>query len=110
MIEMTQMTEPAVIPAPKTKPVPKRKPKERPRRDDPWTVPAPKVNPTPKALNKTVMKKLVKTISEYRMLRELMKTDAFFEKFTVCDSLAVKIAAEDAMANANDSQLELQMN
>jgi hypothetical protein len=53
MIEMTQMTEPAVEPArPKTKPVPKRKPKERPRRDDPWTVPAPKVNPTPKALNK----------------------------------------------------------
>jgi hypothetical protein len=56
------------------------------------------------------MKKLVKTISEYRMLREIMKTDAFFEKFTVCDSLASKIAAEDAMARSNDSQLELQMN
>lgn len=49
-MEKIQMTEPQVIPAPKTKPVPKREtPKPKPRKDDPWTVPAPKVNPTPKA-------------------------------------------------------------
>jgi len=44
------MTEPQVLPKPKTKPLPKRElPKPAPRRGDPWTVPAPKVNPTPKA-------------------------------------------------------------
>ena len=50
MKQMTETAEPDVLPAPITKPMPKREsPKPKPNRDDPWTVPAPKVNPTPKA-------------------------------------------------------------
>ena len=56
-MEMTEMNEPLVKPAPDTKPKRRRtSPKPRPKENDPWTVPGPKVNPTPKAhINKRKM-------------------------------------------------------
>ncbi len=107
-----QMTEPLVLPEPKTKPVPKRETqKPKPKENDPWTVPGPKVNPTPKAIlntivmnkkNKTVNGKMVlTTMSEFEMMKSMMTKEAFFKKFTLSMSLVSKIAAGDAMANAN---------
>jgi hypothetical protein len=106
-MEMIQMTEPLVLPEPKTKPKPRRdSPKPKPRKDDPWTVPAPKKNPTPKAIKITVMNKkntngkmVIKTISEFDLMKSMMTKEAFYKKFTLSNDLVTKIAARDAMAN-----------
>jgi hypothetical protein len=108
---MIQMTEPQVLPAPKTKPVPKRDtPKPKPRKNDPWTVPAPKVNPTPKA-NTTVMKKIKKytadgkmiidTKSDLDVMKSMMTKKAFYKKCVISMRLTAELLAEDAMTYVN---------
>ena len=107
------MTEPLVIPRPKTKPVPKRKsPKPKPKENDPWTVPAPKVNPTPKAILKTKVmlkkgnkivggKMVITTKDEFDFLKEILSKEAFYEKYTLSTGLVTRFLAEAAMVNAN---------
>ena len=103
------MTEPQVLPAPKTKPVPKREtPKPKPRRDDPWTVPAPKVNPTPKAekLNITVMKTkkyttggkmIIDNKSDLDVMKAMMTKEAFNKKCVLSMKLTAELLAADAV-------------
>lgn len=107
-MKMIQMTEPQVLPAPKTKPSPRIKPKEKPRRDDPWTVPAPKVNPTPKAIIITVMKTmkfkngkmLIETRDDLDFIKSMTSKEVFLKKYTVSPKLVTRMLAEQAMCTA----------
>jgi hypothetical protein len=43
-------------------------------------------------------KMIIKTKSELNMMKKLMTAEAFDKKFTVCEKLVTKMAAEDAVA------------
>lgn len=44
-------------------------------------------------------KKIVNTISEFRMLKSIMKKEAFYNRFELSMKLVAEVAAEDGMVN-----------